>query len=176
MNANEVLTKALGIICDDDIALDVESKKRQRLLDSLNMIYAELTDEYVDLRKNETMTVENGRIYYADFAESVKNILSIKQNGASREFKIYPIYAGVSAEGECDVEYTYHGGELTLTSDIVLPPQYTAAILATGVASEYFYRSGLPEEAIFYKTRYDNSVMNISRRRNPITIRERRFI
>ncbi len=178
MILKDVLKKASEIIGDKNIDLDAEADtpERERLISSANMIYEELTEEYVHLKYSEVLTVTDGRIYYSEFSKPVKDVMRIRKNGVSVPFELYPLYVKCDAEGAVTVSYVYHAPELTLTSDVELPPQYSESALATGIASEYFYRSGLYDEAVFYKNRYDNTVLNLSRKRNPVVVKYRRFI
>lgn len=176
MTVREVLTKVLGIICDDDIDLCVDSKKRKRLIDCTNTIYQELTEQYIELKTKEKIEVCDGKIYYATFSKRIKDILSINKNDIKQEYKLYPTYLEIDIKGEVEIKYTYLPTELTLDNELILPPPYTENMLAMGISSEYFYRSGLVDEAIFYKNRYDNALVNLSRKRNSFVLKERRFL
>ncbi|MDD4315928.1 MAG: hypothetical protein PHC84_02080 [Clostridia bacterium] len=175
MILREILNKTVEIIGDDDINLDTESKKRTRLLACANMIYHELTTEYVQLKNRETVTFSDKRVYYPEFSKKVKDILGVYKNGASVEFRLFPLYVEADLEGGAEVSYLYHSDELALGDSVLLPPQYTAFVLANGIASEYFYRSGLTDEAVFYKNRYDTAILNLSRRRQSITLKAGRM-
>ncbi|MFW5780865.1 MAG: hypothetical protein ACOCWI_05385 [Bacillota bacterium] len=176
MTFRQILEKTLDIIGDDDICLDTESKKRKRLMASANMIYHELTTEYVHLKNKEDLLFEDKRLYFSAFSKKVKDILGVYVKGESIPFKLYPLHIEADIEGIAEVRYIYHADELGLEDDVTLPPQYTSFVLANGVASEYFYRSGLTDEAIFYKNRYDTAVLNLSRIRKGVTIKARRLI
>jgi len=177
MTLKEVLEKAAAIICDDEIDLNVQSKKRDKLVSCGNMIYQELTQEYVHLKTTDTLSIDDKRIYYSAFPKAVKEILSIYVNGAEVSFEQEPLFVRVDApSGKCEVRYVYNVPEVNLSDTLTLPPQYTATILAVGVAAEFFFRSGLSDEAIFYKNRYDTSLINLSRKKRPLTVAYRRFI
>jgi hypothetical protein len=88
---------------------------------------------------------------------------------------MYPLYVESDINGDAEVSYLYHSDELTLEDTVLLPPQYTAFVLANGIAAEYFYRSGLTDEAVFYKNRYDTAVLNLSRRRQSVTLKAGRM-
>jgi hypothetical protein len=173
---SDILEKAIAIICDDDIDLTVSSTKLTKLISCGNLIYSELTEEYVQLKKSEEISFSDGIAKYTLFSESVKDIREIVKDGLKRTFRIYPSYVECDIDGDAEVVYTYHADELGLADEVVLSPQFTAAILATGVASEYFYRSGLTDEAAFYKNRYDTSVVNLTRQNKSIELKVRRFL
>ncbi len=173
MIIKDILRKAIEIICDDEIDLDSLSKKRDKILSCGQMILSELTEEFVHLRECEKMSVTDGRIYYTEFDKNVKDIIGIYKNGVKVDFAIYPLYVECDATGIVEVKYVYHLDEIDMDSEINLPPMYTKNLIAIGIASEYFYRSGLIDEGIFYKNRYDNALTNISRKRSRINVKVR---
>lgn len=176
MILREVLLKTIGIICDDDIDLDIESKKRKRLIDCGNTIYQELVELYVELKTKENVAISDGKIFYSALSKRAKDILSIHKNGIKLVFKLYPTFLEIDEIGEVEIKYTYVPTELSLDDNLTLPPPYTENMLAMGIASEYFYRSGLCDEAIFYKNRYDNALLNMSRKRNSFILQKRSFL
>ncbi|MFA6866661.1 MAG: hypothetical protein WCR54_04005 [Clostridia bacterium] len=171
MKFSDILGKAIEIICDDEIALDTDSKKRTKLISCGNMVYQELVEQFVPLKNNELLEFADGILMYANFAKPIKDILYIKKNGTSHNFSMYPSYVSCPIKGIAEVGYIYHAEEVGIDDDIVLPPQFNENILALGISSEYFYRSGLCDEAIFYKNRYDNAVINLTRKRASIHIK-----
>lgn len=178
MTLKDILKKAKEIIGDENIDLDAETDtpERARLISSANMIYEELTEEYVHLKHSEKLIVTDGRIYYTEFTKPVKDVMRVRKNGVAVPYELYPLYLKCDTDGEVTVNYVYHAPTLTLTSNVELPPTFSDAALASGIASEYFYRSGLYDEAVFYKNRYDNTVLNLTRKRSPIIVKYRRFI
>jgi hypothetical protein len=90
---------------------------------------------------------------------------------------VYPNYVCCSLkQGKAKVRYCYHPKDLKAVDTVILPPQFTASVLALGVCSEYFYRSGLIDEAAFYKNRYDTSVINLTRHQKSLDLKVRRFL
>lgn len=177
MTLKDILKAALEIIGDEDIDPEESSKKLDVLISCANMIYTELTDEYAELRHKETVSAPDGTIAFGDLAKNCKSVVRVTKNGIKVPFKVFPAYIECGTGGELCVEYIYHPEQLASVNDeVVLPPEYTARSLSSGVASEYFYRTGLAEEALFYKNRYDNTVLNLSRKRNSFRLKNRRFI
>lgn len=174
MTLRDILQKTIQIL-DEDINLEETGIKRTRLIACANMIYQELTTEYVPLKNREILCFEDKRLYFSNFVYKVKDVLGIYINGESIGFRIYPMYIEADIKGNAEVVYLYHSEELAIDDEATLPPQYTAFVLASGVASEYLYRSGFVEEAMFYKTRYDTAVLNLSRIRKGITLKKRRM-
>lgn len=172
----DILVKAAEIIGDSDFDFEEPETKTEKLISCGKMIYAELCEEYVHLKHKETLNVTDGRIYYSDFTKDVKDVMTVKKNETVLPFTLYPLFLAVATEGDAEVSYVYHPEEPTLEDELDLPPTFTASILAVGVASEYFYRSGLIDEAVFYKNRYDNSLLNLTRKRGYVKLKYRRFI
>lgn len=174
MILRDILQKTIEIL-GENINIEETSVKKTRLIACANMIYHELTTEYVHLKNKESLNFEDNRLYYSHFLYKVKDIVGVYVNGLSIPFRIYPMYIEADIDGMADVRYLYHCEELSIDEEVVLPPQYTAFVLASGVAAEYFYRSGLIDESIFYKTRYDTAILNLSRVRKGITLKRRRM-
>ncbi|MGN1043135.1 MAG: hypothetical protein ACI4SK_06610 [Christensenellales bacterium] len=177
----DALKKALEIIGDEDIDLDTTEAptgKLKKLISCGNMIYGELTEEYVFLRRSEEITVTDGKINLDDLSKPLKEVVRIKYGERNLPYRLFPGYIRLGGLNgvKCTVVYTYHAEELALTDEMVLPTSFTAGAIATGIASEYFYRSGLIDEALFYKNRYDNTVLNLTKKRNPAVVCYRRFI
>lgn len=174
MTMREVLIKALEIAGGEPSELEGESKKKDKLLKCADMIYQELTAEYAKLKHQEKIWFEKGRAYYAAFSKKVKDITSVCEDRSGRKvcFKIRPFCVEADINGYATVNYLYHPDEAGMDDELELPPQYTPHVLALGVASEYFYRQGLIEEALFYRNRYDVALLNLSRRRQGITLKK----
>lgn len=161
---------------EEEVSVETPSAKLNKLIDCANMVYAELTLEYVHLKTRENLVFSEGRAYYDGFKERVREVLAVFSGGKKVPFTMYPLYVEADAEGEAEVVYNYYLGELELTDEMILPPQYTEYVLAVGVVSEYYYRTGLVDEAIFYKNRYDTAVTNLSRKVKSVRVKERRFL
>lgn len=172
----DILVKAAEIIGDSDIDFTAPEEKTEKLISCGKMIYTELTEEYVHLKHKEMLPVNDGRIYYSEFTKAVKDVMKIKKDGVICPFTLYPLFVAVEEEGDVEVSYVYHAEEPALEEELDLPPIFTSSVLSVGVASEYFYRSGLIDEAVFYKNRYDNSLLNLTRKRGYVKLRYRRFI
>ncbi|HKL74389.1 MAG TPA: hypothetical protein VJ903_05835 [Clostridia bacterium] len=173
----DILEKAIGIICDDEIQVDTISPKLNKLIRCGNMIYLELIEEYVRLKEEEEITFVDGKADFSSFSKLVKDVISVQKDGVNVSFSVYPNFVTTdSCSGKATVKYVYHGEELDVNDNVILPPQFTPYVLANGVASEYFYRSGLIDEAAFYKNRYDTSIINLTRKQKSIELKVKRFL
>ena len=177
MQLKEVINKVIDILgLENEVNVNTPSTKLNKLISCANAIYSELIIEYVPLKTCEKITFSDGRAYYASFTKYVREVLTVKKGVSKYDFECYPLYVKSKAEGECEVTYLYYPDELTIDSEIVLPPSFTSHVLAQGIVSEYYYRTGLVDEAVFYKTRYENSVNNVTKKRKSTCLPQRRFI
>lgn len=178
MNLTDIIQKAADII-GLEITINYESPSAalSKLLDSARMIYSELTLEHIPLKTRERITIEGGRGYYRDLSKPVREILSVYRGDRKLKQQMYPTYFKTEdVDGEVEVIYLFHLTDIAPDDELVLPPQFTVYTLAMGVVSEYYYRTGMVDEALFYKTRYDNSIGNLSRTLKGVSVPSRRFI
>lgn len=176
MKLRDVLEKAIAII-NDDIDLNTPSVKLTKLIKCANTVYAELVEEYSYLKREEEAEFVDGRALFGQFAKTVKDITGVYKNGIKYPFTVYPdCVKSEKLNGKAVVRYVYHAPEAGIDDALELPPQFSAHVLANGVAAEYFYRSGLIDESAFYKNRYDISVINLTRKNKPIELKVERFL
>ena len=154
----------------------LDEKEKSKLLSCAKMIYTELSEEYVKLKHTEELIATDGRIPYVEFSKPVKDIVRVEKNGRRVPFELFPDCVRCKAEGNVKVTYVYHAPDPDLEDELILPPFFNVTAISNGVASEFFYRSGLNEEALFYKNRYDNAVLNLQRRSASAYLQNRRFI
>ncbi|MFA5450014.1 MAG: hypothetical protein WC292_06215 [Clostridia bacterium] len=159
---------------EEEVNVDTPGTKLNKLIDAANMIYSELTLEYVHLKTKEKARFDGGRLYYKDLSKQVREVIEVNVRGAKVPFIMYPLYIEADVRGDAEVIYNYHLGELAIEDEVILPPQYSEYVIATGVVSEYYYRVGLIDEALFNKNRYDTAITNLSRRLRNIKLPERR--
>ena len=179
MTLNEVIKRAASIIgLELDFDYEAPSPALTKLIDAANMIYSELILEHVPLKTKETASVSGGKCFYGELSKNVREILSVRHSGNKIKFNMYPTYFALSDDfdGEVEVEYLFHLGELKAEDQLILPPQFTVHVIAMGVVSEFYFRTGMVDEATFYKSRYDNAVTNLTRSIKSFRVPARRFI
>lgn len=169
MTLKDAIGKAIEII-GEDIDLETENTKRTRLIACGNMIYHELITQYLDMIKKENLVFVDNKVYFSEFSEKVKDILEVYFCGKNVPFKVYPLYIESGINGETEIIYSYYTNELEINDEMILPPKYTLLFLANGIASEYYYRTGMTDEALVYKNRYDTALLNLSRKRKGIIL------
>lgn len=176
MTTRSILEKTaalLGLTVDFSLTGDTQSK----FLSCLGYVLNELTTQYEDLRASEEVDSIGDKILFTSLTKNVIHVLSVKNGGRKVRFSTYPTYIKLPKEGVYKVEYTYSlGVPAAMTTEIILPPKYTAEILSMGVASEYLHRTGYDEDARFYGNRYFTALKNLAIKRKEIVLPSRRYL
>ncbi|MFI3229046.1 MAG: hypothetical protein R3Y23_02635 [Bacillota bacterium] len=162
MTINDIIDRVAQIVGIDETDIAEGSAIQKKLISATNMIYLELTMQYVHLKTKEEVAFEDNRLYYDTLSFPVREVLGVRSRGHKLDFTTYPLYIECKNCDSAEVTYIYFTDELESGDEVVLPPKFTAYTLALGVASEYYYRLGLIDEALFYKTRYDNAISNLN--------------
>lgn len=176
MTLKQVLIKCVEMINNGLIDVNTSSVELTRLIDCGNFIYSEIADVYSDMRYAEDKDSSDGKIYYADLTKGVKKILKVTSGGRDIPFVEHNTYLDVGKNGTYTVEYAYKSSAVGLNDTLDIPACFTAYCVACGVVSEYFFRVGLVEEALFYKNRYDRAVNSLTGSRRKSFLKVRRFI
>lgn len=178
MLLKDIVERAIYILgLESEVNVNTASSRLIRLTDCANMILQELSLQFVPLRTKETVAFTGGRAYYTDFSYGIREVLEVRVNGEKVPFIPTSQYLEAKVDGtSAEVAYVYYLGDLSLNDCVNLPPKYTEYILATGVSCEYYYRSGLIDEALFYKNRYELAISNLSNRLRAARLPQRRFI
>ena len=174
MNKKEITQKTLEIVGGDYENKDYDIK---RMTSSIDMILTQIVEEYSPIKVCESLVPENGKILFSRFKRPVREILSVKVNG--NRIPYVTETDGITVKTDEPTEIKYHSRAIIPDSDeeeIVLDPGINSTAVSYGVASEYYMRGGLTEEAVFYKNRYDNSIVNLTRKTLSFCLKKRRFI
>lgn len=176
MKMIDILKKAAAILCLEADGTGT-SKEELKLLDCANTVYEELTTEYVPLKAREETVFSEGQAHYSDFKKEVRDVIAVYRSGERQRFQMFPEYIFAEGlNGSAEVVYVFREGKREAEDELLLPPQFSSSVVAAGTAAEYCYRSGLIDEGIFYKNRYDQSVYNLTRSVKKASMPPRRFI
>lgn len=171
MNLRQILEKAT-----ENLSLSIDltepNSENALLISCGNAIISQLVEEYIDVKKVETVISVDKKIPYAELKESVKNVYAIKANGKSVKFHEYADHIAVDKDATYEITYSYVLGEKGLDDVIVIPPKYTVNILAVGVAGEYAYRKGFLEEGRELRTRYLIALKNLEKTAKSVRLKE----
>lgn len=179
MKLKEIIELSKSIIGLDSVSdYDNPGEATLKLIDCARMIYSELCLEYVPIKFKEEAFLSKGVLKYSELTYPVREILWIKMMDSKVPFKMGVHQASIKykVDSPCEVYYSVHPAEPGIDDELILPPWYTAHLIATGVVSEYYYRVGMVDEALFYRTRYDHSLQNLTKSIRSYTLPRRRFI
>ncbi len=178
MTLKEIIIKSAGILGMEDLDFVDPSDNLKKLIDSAKMILSELTLEHIPLKTKEKVFIRDGKGLYEELSHPVREILKVRNGANSYRAKMFPACYVIDEKvgGEMEVTYLYYLVDVGVDEPLTLPPQLPAYVLATGVVSEYYYRTGMVDEALFYKTRYDYSLENLTRSLKSVYLPRRGFI
>lgn len=181
LNKEELLEDAyfLDEVGEDYMASSDREQEIEKLLQCLNLVYQEISAEYLPLVFEEEVTPNEGKIMLVKLSKSIQEVQKIMSVDGNRiGFKLFPDYILLNANHEkVKIRYTYEPDVLSKTSTIFnyggkLPKR----VLAYGVAMEYSFISSLSDEAYIWEARYKDSLKNIVRKKYEIKLPSRRWI
>ena len=177
MTLADVIERTASIIGAEGDVTTYPTQLLNKLKDCVCTVYAELITEHIPLKTKEKATLSGNRIYFEDLNFSVREILKISSPAGRHRFNVFDKHVEVeNCPGEAEVEYLYYFVPEELTDELVLPPQYSVYIMAVGAAAEYFYRSSLLDEAMFFRNRFESGINNLSRSGRIFALPKRRLL
>lgn len=156
---------------------ELAEKNLNLLLECVNLIYSELASDYLPLKEEEEITVENNEFLFSNLSKAIHHVLSLRN--AREESVYYSIYpSGIKTQdGTYLLEYSYHPEAVTLEDDLEsFAGRLSERIVAYGVASEFSFISGLFDEAATWKTRFTESLKVACSKKSIIQIPPRRWM
>ncbi len=176
MTVKEVLTLSSQFLnkedeLKDDIASGGESsgtKTFKTLLNAVNIVNNEIASDYFPLTIEEEIDIQNNKIYYDDLSKNVKDIYTITSldRSMSYRFKTFENYLNVFAGGRVVITYSYFP-EQAAAQDILTTfgGKVSARTFALGVVAEYYFISGIFDEAQVWHKRFVDSInSNLSKK------------
>ncbi len=179
MNLKNVITSTAHVVgYEGELDYSNPSKELTSLIECAKAIFSELTLTALSLKTRENCFAENGVVFFANFNKACREVLNVYSGERKLKFTTYPTYVLLDEKlsGEVEVVYLFHEPDATLDEELEVPPKITAYSLALGVSAEYFYRLGYVDEALFYKTRYENFLYNLKVGYKSSILPSRRFI
>lgn len=177
MTLGQVIERTGKIIGIDGGYSEYPTQIANKLKDCVQTVYTELVTEHVPLKTKEKVVLSGNRLYFEDLTYGVREILKISSGAGRLKFNVFAQYVEVeNYSGEVEVEYLYYVCPETNSDPLILPPQFTEYIMAVGAAAEYFYRSSLIDEALFFRNRFESGVNNLSRSGRVYALSRRRLL
>ncbi len=181
LNREELLEDAFFLqeVGEDYVENPAREKEIERLLQCLNLVYQEVTSEYLPLIFEEEISPNKDKVFFTNLSKSVLEVQKVMSaNGNRIGFRLFPDHILLNANYEkVKIRYTYEPDVLTKTSVISnyggkLPKR----VLAYGVAMEFSFISSLSDEAYIWEARYKDSLKNIVRKKHEVKLPVRRWI
>jgi len=170
-----------GSSSDDSDTTESDSEetisKISKLLQCLNLVYQDLTRDYLPLETVEEITFLNGKFEYKNLSLVVRDIIKIEDRyGTVCNFKCFPTFVQADVV-DAKITYTYEPENLPMFGEIeAFAGKLSERILAYGVAMEYFFLSSLSDEAAVWENRYVSSLENALRKKSNVIMPKRRWI
>ncbi len=179
MNLKNIITNTVAIVgYEGELDYSNPSKELNSLIDCAKSVFSELTVTTLALKTREKCFAEEGVIRYANLNKPCREVLNVYVGERKLKFTSYPTYVLLDEKisGEAEVVYLFHEPDVDLDKTLEVPPKITSYSVALGVSAEYFYRLGYVDEALFYKTRYENFLHNFKVGYKSPVLPSRRFI
>lgn len=167
MKVKDIITLASDFCHEDDLAAslrkenatltDEEQAKVQVLLRCFNLVYEEISSQYLPIIKIEKVKTNDGKVLFSSLSQKVIDILQVKNShGRKIKFRKFDSYLFALAS-EVEVYYKTQPQTLALTGEFTcsLPER----VFAYGVAREYFYLNSDQDEGEIYDNRFKDSLL-----------------
>lgn len=180
MKVKDVIVKACDFIGKDELASNLITGAevpeenlalQQKLVKCFNLIREEIASEYQPILHVEKFIVKNFKLELSSFENEVVEIYSIKDRfGRNVHYKIFDGYIFVCGK---DVEVIYS----TIAQELEINDEFSSnlpeRIFAYGVAREYFFLSGLYEDANIWEERFKGALQIMLRRKSEVKVPRR---
>ena len=190
MTVKEVLVLAAGCLGRDDLisALDKtagaltddEKLELDSLLRCYNFVENEVALDYYALKKEETVTVSENKIYYTKLSSTPVNIRKVVCGGYLARFASYPAYVLLSDgwNGQAIIVYDYIPSNKTSLSERseFTDTGVSARLIAYGVTAQYCLVNGETGRAAVWDKKFRDALRAKNLLRRTVTIRSRRWV
>ncbi|MBO4572900.1 MAG: hypothetical protein J5762_03960 [Clostridia bacterium] len=130
-----------------------------RFLNCYNLTVMELSEDVEPLVFKESMYSADGNYAYENFTKPPKEIISVTSDGKNVAFNVLPDKIETDVT-HCEITYDYRAHRATGLNETCEYDEnvFSSRVLAMGVASEYLLISGLYEEAMTWRERYEKAI------------------
>mgnify|MGYP004454023609 CR=1 FL=1 len=167
MKVKDIIILALDFCHEDSLAsllrtenptlTDEQQEKVNSFTRCFNLVYEELSSQYLPIIKTETVSATDGKVLYSSLSQKVLDVVEVKNaHGRKIKFRKFDSYLFALAS-EVTVSYKTLPNALTESSEFSCP--LPERIFAYGVAREFFYLQGASDEAEIYDNRYKDSLL-----------------
>ena len=145
------------------------------MLDLANLVINELASTYVPMIKNETVSIQSGKVYYTDLTERASRIISVTDlSGNDIAYKNDAKCVYVQS-GNVIIQYEFFPRDYDLEQEFFFSKeQVTERILSYALCAEECLREARFDEAVSWHTRYVQEISLICCPKNS-HIKQRRW-
>ena len=190
MTVKEVVVLAAGCLGRDDLisalnkgesTLTADEKlELDALLRCYNFVENEVALDYCALKKEETVSVTDNKIYYTKLSSPPVNIRKVVCGGYVQRFSAYPAYILLSDgwQGNASVVYDYIPSTKTAFSaqSEFSDKGVSARLLAYGVTAQYCLVNGETGRAAVWDKKFRDALRAKNMLRRTATVRSRRWV
>lgn len=164
---------------DEDITkelTDAQSKEIGFLVRCFNLIYKEVSADYLPLLYDEKIEFNQGKFELSNLTQNILDIFKLCDDDENNiSYKLFPSYIKANAE-IANITYSYIPENLNLDDEVVLfGGKILPQVLSYGIAREYCLISGDHKEADIWEKRFKDGIFVEMRRKSQIKIKPRRW-
>lgn len=154
----------LGYSDSVDITAETLSAADQKIVNRLvqcaNIVYAEIATDYIPIIVKETVTLDNGVIDIAELANRLLYVVSVKQNGVAKRFRLYSSYIESTFSGEAVIEYASLPETMAVNSEVP-ETRLPAWLFAEGICAEYCYAENLTDMSVAFDNKFREDICKL---------------
>lgn len=180
MNINNIIKLSCKILGFDDLVDvvgtengdDIQNAKLDILLSCANLAYEEIVTEYIPILVEETVSSDNGLIYFDSFSKPISGIISVKNHSGRNVPYLQSVdHIKLNSQDQVDVVYQTIPEPLEFGDEIsvIFPDR----VLVYGVVREFYFFQGQSDEALLYEKRFKDSLVSFMRKKSLIKLPKR---
>ena len=149
----------------------------EKLVKSFNLCYTEICTDYIPLLKKEQVDVKDGRIYFDELSESIKEVFALKTPGGRNvRYKLLLDFLEVNYAGGLNLTYSFMPYEFASEDSLDnFSGRVSEKCLALGTAAEFCFINSCFDDAQIWDSRFKQSLMIAVNKKSEISIPKRRW-
>ena len=179
MEIKKIIKKCLVKMGLDGVDFDQLTAEQEetitKLVDALNVAYAEAVTAYMPLTTDEKVVSVDGVIDCAELSKQmVHPVRLVDKNGAKHRYRIMPTLVVTDFDGEGVLTYAYAPDEYAL-EDSLDDIRFTAEILAEGALGVYYFALRAFDLSAVHDDNFREAVKKMKYKGREMVIKERRW-
>ena len=167
----------MNILGGEELLISEQTQKNFNLLfQAVNLVYEEIACDYILLRQEDKVVVENEMILFSDLSKKISQVLRLKNESQKNcAYRLYPSYIKIP-NGIYELEYSYIPTAVTIDDNLeTFSNKISARVISYAVASEYALINGLYDEATTWKKRFEDAIGAVVSKKSAIELPCRRW-